>query len=139
METDQAECLNVLFNQCVKLLNKNHNTKETDASTNSKRDKRSLSHFDNQDIQRKIVMSEKTDTSLTISGQQLEITGMSKSIIQPQKVACCDLEIPEDYLEKRSMSLRQEGFNPHLAMGVYSLKYCYSYSYVWYSRLFTPW
>ena len=57
-------------------------------------------------------MAEKRDTSLTISGQQLEMTAMSKSIIEPQKVAPVDIEMPEDYLEKMNMSSRQEGFNP---------------------------
>ena len=32
--------------------------------------------------------------------------------------------MPEDYLEKRSMSLRQEGFDPYPAMGAYGLQYC---------------
>ena len=36
METDQAELLDVPLNQSAKVLNKNHDTEETDASTTSK-------------------------------------------------------------------------------------------------------
>ena len=80
--------------------------------------------MDNQDIQTQIIkMAEKRNTSSTISGQQLEMTGMSKSIIEPHKVAPLDLEMLEDYLEKRSMSPRQEGFNPYLAIGEYTQQY----------------
>ena len=38
METDEAEQLGVLLNKCTKVLNKNHNTEETNASTTFKQD-----------------------------------------------------------------------------------------------------
>ena len=49
METDQAKQLDALLNQSVKVLNKNCDTEEIDASTTSKWDNRSPSPFDNQD------------------------------------------------------------------------------------------
>ena len=105
------------------MLEKNCHTEETDASTTSKKDSRFLSSFDNKDTQIEIVMAEKRDNSLITSGQQLEMTGMSKSIIEPQNVAPINLDTPEDQLEK-SISPRQEDCNPHPATGVYSSPYC---------------
>ena len=67
---------------------------------------------------------EKRDTSSITSGQQLEMLGMSKSIIEPQKVAVINLETPEDKLERRSIYPRQEDFNPLPATGVYSSLSC---------------
>ena len=52
------------------------------------------------------------------------MTGLSKSIIEPQKIAPINLETPEDQVEMRSISIRQKGFNPHLATCAYSLLYC---------------
>ena len=69
-------------------------------------------------------MAKKRNTSLTTSGQQLEMTGTNKSIIKPQKVATRRSETPEDQLEKRSISPRWESFDPNLATFVYSLLYC---------------
>ena len=62
--------------------------------------------FDNQDTQTDKAMAEKRYTSLTTSWWQLEITGMCKSIIEPQKVVPINIETPEDQLEIRSMSSR---------------------------------
>ena len=45
------------------MLNKEHDTEETDASTTMKRENRSLSPFCNKDIQTEIVMTHKRDTS----------------------------------------------------------------------------
>ena len=42
------------------------------------------------------------------SEQESEITGVSKSIVMPQKVAHTNLDAPEEQL-KRSISLEQEG------------------------------
>ena len=92
METDHTKQLDALLSQSTKILNKNGNTEETDASTTSKRDKRSSSPFDNQDTPIEIIMDEKRYINVTISGQQLKMTGMNKSIIEPQKVAPVDLE-----------------------------------------------
>ena len=69
-------------------------------------------------------MAKKRDTNLITSGQLLEITGLSKAIIKPQKVAPINLETPKDQLEKRSISYRKEGFNPHSTTGMYSSLHC---------------
>ena len=105
METDQEKQLDALLHQSAKILNKNHENEETDASTTSKRDNRSPSPFDNQDIKTGIVMAEKRDTSLTILVQLLERSGASKSIIEPQKVAPVDLGTSKDHLEKRNNTI----------------------------------
>ena len=68
-------------------------------------------------------MAEKRETNLITCEQQLEMTGLSKSIIRPQMLTPINLETPEDQLEIRSLSPREEGFNPHLATGAYSLLY----------------
>ena len=81
METDQAELIDVPLSESAQILNKNCDTEETDASTTFPRDNRSLSPFDNQGTQIEILMAEKWDTSLAISGQQLEISRINKSII----------------------------------------------------------
>ena len=92
METDQVEQIDVLLIQSTKLINKTCDTEETDASTTMKRDNRFLSSFDNKDTQTEIVMVENRNTSSIISGQQLEMTWMNKSIIEPQKISPVDLE-----------------------------------------------
>ena len=81
IETDQAQQLDTVLNQSAKALNKNCDTEETDASTTSRWDNRSPSPFDSK---AKITMAEKRDTNLITSGQHLEMTGTSKSIIEPQ-------------------------------------------------------
>ena len=124
METYQAEQLDVPLSQSAEVLNKNHNTEETDASTSSKRDNRFPSPFDNQDTQMEIIMAEKKILVWLFLGLKLEMNGMNKFIIEPQKVAPVDLEMPRDYLEKRSMSPKQEGFDIHPATGAYSSQYC---------------
>ena len=43
------------------------------------------------------------------------MTGLSKAIINSQKVVPIDLETPEDQVEKRSIYPRQVGCNPHPA------------------------
>ena len=68
-------------------------------------------------------MAEKRDTNSIPTRQLLEMTGLVKSIIQPQNVAPTNLETPEDQKEMRSISPRQEGFNPHLATNTYSSLY----------------
>ena len=45
--------------------------------------------------------------------------GINQSIIEPQKVAPVDKEMPEDHF-KKNMSPRQKDFNPHPATGAYS-------------------
>ena len=45
------------------------------------------------------------------------MAGVSKCIVEPQRVVPTNLETPEEQVEKRSISPRQEGFNPHLATG----------------------
>ena len=75
METDQAEQLDALLNQSTKVLNKNHDTEETDASLTSKQVNRSPSAFDNKDTQTEIIMAEKRDPDSISSRQQKEITG----------------------------------------------------------------
>ena len=52
------------------------------------------------------------------------MTGMSKSITGPQKVAPINLETHEDQVKKRNISSQQEGFDPHIATGACSLLYC---------------
>ena len=64
METDHAEQSDALLNQSAKVLNKNQATEETYASMKSKRDNKSPSPFDNQDIQTIFVMAERKDTDL---------------------------------------------------------------------------
>ena len=59
IETDQAEQLDVLLNQSTKVLNKHHDTDETDASITSKWDRRPLSPYSNKDTQTEIIMAEK--------------------------------------------------------------------------------
>ena len=39
--------------------------------------------------------------------QQLEIPGVGKSFVEPQKVAPTNLETPEEQVEKRTISPRQ--------------------------------
>ena len=85
METYQAEQLDVFLNQSAKMSNKNCDAEETDVSSASKVDNRSPPSFDNKDTQTEIVMSNKRDTNLITSGQRLEMTGLSKCIIKPQK------------------------------------------------------
>ena len=53
-------------------------------------------------------MDEKRDANLITSGWHLEMTGPSKFIIEPKKVGTFTLETPEDQVEKRSFSPRQE-------------------------------
>ena len=79
METDQTEQLDELLHQSIKVVIKNHDTEETDDSMTSKQD----------------IISEKGDFNLTSSRQQPEMTGVSKSIISPQKVAPSNADIPE--------------------------------------------
>ena len=52
------------------------------------------------------------------------MTGLSRSNIKPQKVTPTNLEIPEEQKGKRSISSRQEGFNPHLVTVTWSSLYC---------------
>ena len=68
MKTGQAGQLDVLLSQCIKVLNQNCDTEETDVFTTFKRENRCLSPFDNNDTQKEIVMAEKKDNSLTTSG-----------------------------------------------------------------------
>ena len=63
----------------------------------------SLSPYDCEDTQAEIAMTEKRDNNSVASGQQLQMTGPSKSIIEPQKVGPISLEILEDQVEKRSI------------------------------------
>ena len=65
------------------MINKNHDTEETDASTTSKQGNRSLSPFDSKQTQKEIIMASKKDTSLITSGQQLGMTWVSKYIVKP--------------------------------------------------------
>ena len=87
METIQVEQLDALINQSVKVLNKNHDTEDTDTSNTLKWYNRSMSPFDSKDTQIEMVMTEKRDTSSVPSGQQLKMIGPSKFITEPQKVA----------------------------------------------------
>ena len=50
METNQAEQLNAFLNQSAKVLNKNKEAEETDASTILKRNKRSPSPLDTETL-----------------------------------------------------------------------------------------
>ena len=43
---------------------------------------------------------------------------------QTTKIAPMNLETPEDQIEKRSISPRQGGFNPHPVTGAHSTLYC---------------
>ena len=61
---------------------------------------------------------------LNPTGWPLEIAGMSKSIVEHQKVVPIGLKTPEDVLQKKSISPMQHDFNPNMAAGVYSLLYC---------------
>ena len=69
-------------------------------------------------------MAKKRDTNSVTSGQQLKMTGLSKSNNKLHKVSPTNLETPKEQMEKRSISPRQKGFNPHLATGVYSSLLC---------------
>ena len=84
IETDQAEHLDALLNQSVNVLNKNHDTEETDASTTSKQGSRSQSPPDSEDTQMEIIMVEKRDTNLISSKQQSEMINVSKSTVAPK-------------------------------------------------------
>ena len=53
METDHTEQLAVLLSQSAKVLNKNWDTEETNASTTSKQENRSPSPFDNKTLRLK--------------------------------------------------------------------------------------
>ena len=121
METDQPEQQDVLLNPSMKVLSKNCETEKKQMPLLFQKE---TPLFNNKDTQTEIVMAEKSDTSSTISGWQSAITGTSKSIIEPQNLAPVDLEIPEDQLEKGSISPRQEGVNSHLATGAYTSLYC---------------
>ena len=123
METDQAEQLNVLLNQSTRVLNRNCDTKERDATMTSRWDNGSLPPFKNKDTQSEIVMAEKKDTESTSSKYQLPMTNVCKYIIMPQKVAATVLETSEEQVQKGSISPDQGGFNPHPARGCDSLLY----------------
>ena len=56
METHEAEQLDVLLNEFMKVLNKNHDTEEIDAFLTSKQYNRSPSPFENKDTQTKIII-----------------------------------------------------------------------------------
>ena len=59
-----------------------------------------LSPFDNKETQIEIIMAEKRDTDSISSRQQPEMTGVSKPITVPQKVAPTNLDTPGRQLEK---------------------------------------
>ena len=71
----------------MKVLNKDYDTEEMCASTTSKQDSKSPSPFECEDTRIEILMIEKRDTNLIFSKQQLEMSGLSKSISKPQKRA----------------------------------------------------
>ena len=87
METDQAEQVDVLLNQSIKVLNKNHDTEETDASTTLKWDNRSPlpSPFDSKEIQKEIVMAKKRDTNSITFGQQLKSQGLVNPLLSHKR------------------------------------------------------
>ena len=55
METHQTEQLDAFLNQSMKMLNKNHDTEETDNSTTSKQDNGSPLPFDIKHTQMQII------------------------------------------------------------------------------------
>ena len=71
IETDQAEQLKALLNQSTKVLCKNCDTEETDSSTTSKQDNKSLSPFERKNTQTEKIMVKKRDTNLIASRKQL--------------------------------------------------------------------
>ena len=78
------------------MLDKNHDTEETDASTTYKQDNRSPLPFHSRDTQIDIIMAEERGTNLIASGQQLDMTGAIKSTVKPYKVAPTNLKTPKN-------------------------------------------
>ena len=107
----------------MKVLNKNSDTWETDASTMSKHDNRSPSAFNNKDTKTEITRAQKKDTNSFSTKHELPMTRVTKSIFVLQKVALTSLDTSKEWLEKWSISPDQGGFSPHLATGAYTSLY----------------
>ena len=100
MKPDQAEQLDVLLSQSMKVVNKNWDTEKTEASMTSKWDNTSPFAFDDRDTQTEIVMADKKDTELVSSKQQLPMPRVNKSIMALQKAALTSSDTPKEQLAK---------------------------------------